>query len=54
MSPPFRLITQSINAQSAEGKGRTEQKCKDGNKFSFRNKKLNTGQIATAIIKIAS
>ena len=48
MYPTFRLITQSINAQSEEGKERTEHKCKAGNKFSFRNK---TGKIATAIIK---
>ena len=51
MPPTFRLITQSINAQSAEGKGRTEDKCKAENKFSFRNKKQKTGKIATGIIK---
>ena len=48
MSPTFQLITQSMNAQSAEGK---EHKCKAGKKFNFRNKKQKTGKIATALIK---
>ena len=44
-SRPFRLIT------PAKRKGRTEHKCKAGNKFSFRNKKLKTGKIAATTIK---
>ena len=44
MSRTLRSIAQSNNAQSAEEgtKGRTEHKenkCKAGNKFSFKNKK---------------
>ena len=42
MSPTFLLITQPMNAQSAEGK---EHKYKAGNKFNFRNKKQKTGKI---------
>ena len=52
MSRTFQSITQSNNAQSAEGKGE-QHKCKAGNKFSFRNKKEKTGKIATAFRKIA-
>ena len=51
MSATFRLIRQSNNAQSAEGKVRTELKCKAGNKFSFRNKKQKTEKISTAFIR---
>ena len=59
MSGTFWSITQSNNAQSALGKGEQRRaqsmwmECKAGNNFSSRNKKLRTGKIATAIIKIA-
>ena len=38
-------------SRQKERENRAQNKCKEGNKFSFRNKKQKTGKIATAIIK---